>query len=84
VSRSRSLSIHRKDERSNGKSFGLQIYVGNLPYSVDKNQLKEAFKDFGKITHADVVMDDRGKSRGYGTVLFTSKKDADEAIATMD
>jgi len=55
---------------SKEKAKGKQIYVGNMPYSVDKYQLREAFKEFGKIVLADVPMDERGKSRGYGIVLY--------------
>lgn len=55
------------------RSKGKQIFVGNLPFSVTKTQLKEAFKDFGTILHADVPSDDRGKSKGYGIVLFEEK-----------
>jgi RNA recognition motif-containing protein len=48
-SRSRSLSIQKRDDVSGGRSKGKQIFVGNLPFSVTKTQLKEAFKDFGTI-----------------------------------
>lgn len=49
-----------------------------------KSQLREAFKDFGTIVHAEVPIDDRGRSKGYGVVLFEDKKQAEEAIRTMD
>jgi RNA recognition motif-containing protein len=46
--------------------------------------LREAFKDFGHIVRADITTDDRGKSRGYGVVMFETKNDAEEAIRVMD
>ena len=49
-----------------------------------KTQLKEAFKDFGPISNSEVFYDEKGRSKGYGTVMFDNKKDADEAIKVMD
>ena len=46
--------------------------------------MREAFKDFGHIMKTDISIDDRGKSRGYGVVLYENKKDAEEAIRIMD
>ena len=79
-SRSRSLSIHKKSERTDS----VQVFVGNLPFSVSSKQLREAFRDFGDIFSCEVVKDDRGNSKGFGIIKFTDKKAADEAIREMD
>ena len=40
--------------------------------------------DFGKIVHTEIQMDERGKSKGFGIVLYEDKRDAEEAIKQMD
>ncbi|CDW80438.1 single-stranded g-strand telomeric dna-binding protein [Stylonychia lemnae] len=84
-SRSRSLSIQRKGQKdADSRDKGKKIFIGNLPYSVSKQQLKEAFKEFGDILSTEVQHDDRGKSKGYGIVIFSDWEAADEAIKQMD
>jgi len=62
-----------------------KIYVGNLPFSVTQEKLKELFEPFGDIEEA-IVISDRfsGRSKGFGFVTFTDKKDADKAIEGMN
>jgi len=46
--------------------------------------LREAFKEFGEIYTTEVQLDDRGKSKGYGIVVFADGDGAEEAIRMMD
>jgi len=47
----------------------MNIYVGNLPYSYDNQQLSELFEEFGEVTSSQVINDrDTGRSRGFGFV----------------
>lgn len=55
------------------------MHVSNLPYSVDKEQLKEAFREFGQILHASVTLNEDGLSTGYGIVEFSTKEAAENA-----
>lgn len=66
-----------------GESSGLQVVVHNLPWSTTWQQLKDLFKDW-KVERADVVYDTWGKSRGFGTVRFGSKEDADAACEKLN
>ncbi|QQG44385.1 MAG: RNA-binding protein [Candidatus Roizmanbacteria bacterium] len=61
-----------------------KLFVGNLPWSVNTDSLKEMFAQFGEITDA-VVITDRfsGRSKGFGFVTFTNEEDAQKAIAEM-
>lgn len=63
---------------------GRQIYVGNIPFSVNRKQLEELFKEFGEIAKVDVPVDERSKSKGYGIVCFKNKEGAEEAIWSVD
>merc|ERR1711879_46590 len=62
---------------------GFSLYVGNLPYSVSWQDLKDHFRACGTVVRADVARNHDGRSRGYGTVVFEKQEDAQNAIATM-
>jgi len=50
-----------------------KIYVGNLPYSTDDEQLRSLFETFGEVTYAKVIMDrETNRSRGFGFVEMAS------------
>lgn len=63
---------------------GRQIYVGNIPFSVNKQQLKDLFNEFGELAKVEVPIDERSKSKGYGLVCYKNKEDAGEAIWAVD
>lgn len=61
-----------------------KLYVGNLPYTVDSDQLRNLFAEFGEITEARVITDRHsGRSKGFGFVEFTNEEDAQKAIDAM-
>lgn len=63
----------------------MKLYVGNLPYSVDSEKLKELFASFGEVEEA-VVIEDRqsGRSKGFGFVTFKDDEAAKKAISEMN
>ncbi|KAK7291585.1 hypothetical protein RIF29_06849 [Crotalaria pallida] len=63
----------------------LQVYVGNLPWSIDSARLEQIFSEHGKVESARVVYDrETGRSRGFGFVKFSSEADMNDAIAALD
>ena len=61
-----------------------KLYVGNLPYSMTSDGLREAFAQFGEITDAKVITHrDSGRSKGFGFVEFASEESATAAIEAM-
>ena len=59
----------------------MNIYVGNLAYSVTDNDLRDAFAEFGEVSRANVIMDrDTGRSKGFGFVEMPDNAQADAAI----
>lgn len=63
----------------------MKIYVGNLPWSVDDNKLKEMFSEFGEITEAVVIKDKySGRSKGFGFVTFADDESAKNAVSEMN
>ena len=62
-----------------------RIYVGNLPYSADGQQLTQLFGAYGDVVDATVVTDrDSGQSKGFGFVQMTSDDAARSAIAGLN
>ncbi|MBD3359688.1 MAG: RNA-binding protein [Candidatus Buchananbacteria bacterium] len=57
------------------------LYVGNLPYSLDDNQLKDLFSEAGSVTSATIITDKMsGRSKGFGFVEMGSEEEAAKAI----
>ena len=47
----------------------MNIYVGNIAWSVSDDQLEELFAQFGTVTSAKIIIDKFSKrSRGFGFV----------------
>ncbi len=63
----------------------MNIYVGNLPYSVKNDELREAFEAFGAVSSAEVIFDRRTKrSRGYGFVEMDDDQAGRRAIEALN
>ena len=61
----------------------MKLYVGNLPWSVDNQELEDLFSSFGTVTSANVITDrDTKRSRGFGFVELESG--GPEAIEAMN
>ncbi len=62
-----------------------KLYVGNLPWSMTSDSLRDMFSAYGEITDA-VVISDRmsGRSKGFGFVTFANDADAQKAAAEMN
>lgn len=61
-----------------------KLYVGNLPWSVTNDSLRELFAAYGEIAEAIVITDKySGRSKGFGFVTFVNEADAEKAVAEM-
>ena len=61
-------------------SLSTAIHVSNLGPLVSNEMLQKAFSAFGDVERAVVVVDDRGRSKGYGRVEFARKGNAVNAL----
>lgn len=62
----------------------MRIYVGNLPYSVTDDDLREMFGEFGDLVSAEVIKDrSSGQSKGFGFVDMPNNAEADRAIKAL-
>ena len=63
----------------------MNIYVGNLAYTVADDDLKKVFEEFGAVDAARVVMDrDSGRSKGFGFVEMSDTSAANAAIEALN
>lgn len=64
-----------------------QVYVGNLPYSLRWQELKDHMKQVGQCVNARILTvdgTDWGRSRGVGIVRYAAEDDAQAAIAQLN
>lgn len=65
--------------------MGKKLYVGNLSYSVNEQDLADLFAQAGTVESATVVADKfSGQSRGFGFVEMSSDEEAQAAIEQFD
>ena len=63
----------------------MNIYVSNLSFNVQDEDLKEFFAEYGEVTSAEVITDKfTGRSRGFGFVEMSDDSAAQKAIQELD
>ena len=63
----------------------MNIYVGNLAYSVTEDELRDAVAEFGEVSSVNIIMDKfSGQSKGFGFVEMANNSEADEAIKALN
>ena len=63
----------------------MNIYVGNLPYSVDEDQLRGVFERYGEVESISIIRDrETGRPKGFGFVEMPNNPQAEEAIRGLD
>ncbi|KAI7898721.1 uncharacterized protein BX663DRAFT_523881 [Cokeromyces recurvatus] len=66
------------------KYQGVNLYVKNLDDDLDDEKLRQEFSVYGVITSAKVMTDDKGHSKGFGFVCFSSPDEATKAVTEMN
>lgn len=62
----------------------MNIYVGNLDYKVDEEDLKGIFEEYGDVTEAKIITDKyNGRSKGFGFVIMENNSAAKTAIKKL-
>jgi RNA recognition motif-containing protein len=56
-----------------------KLYVGNLTYSVNADQLKELFSQYGEVTDVRVI-----ERKGFGFVEMATPEDAEKAKEALN
>jgi RNA recognition motif-containing protein len=72
-------------DSENTRNAGMDIYVGNLPYSTTDDDLRGLFAAHGEVASARVVIDRMtGRSKGFGFVEMTDRAQAQAAIDALN
>ncbi|KAI9366220.1 hypothetical protein BD770DRAFT_311349 [Pilaira anomala] len=66
------------------KYQGVNLYVKNLDDDLDDEKLRQEFSVYGVITSAKVMADEKGQSKGFGFVCFSSPDEATKAVTEMN
>jgi len=63
----------------------MNIYVGNLPYSITESDLRETFSGFGEVSKVSLITDTySGQSKGFGFVEMDNNSQADAAVKELN
>ena len=63
----------------------MNVYVSNLSFNVQDEDLREFFTPYGEVTSAKIINDrESGRSRGFGFVEMSDDEAAKKAIAELD
>lgn len=59
------------------------MYVKNIGDDVTEEELQELFRQCGSITSAKLMQDDKGISKGFGFVCFSTPEEAAKAVSNF-
>lgn len=63
----------------------MNMYVSNLGFHVQDEDLKQLFSSFGDVTSAKVIKDrETGRSRGFGFVEMESSEEGNKAMTALN
>ena len=63
----------------------MNIYVGNLAYSLQDDELQEIFAEYGAVVSAKIIIDKMtNKSKGFGFVEMSNDDEARNAIEHLN
>jgi RNA recognition motif-containing protein len=63
----------------------MNIFIGNLPYSVKESDLKGFFEEYGEVESAKIITDkETGRSRGFGFVEIADEAAAKKSIEELN
>lgn len=63
----------------------MNIYVGNLAFSLTESEMQKAFENFGQVASASIIRDQfSNQSKGFGFVEMPDDTQAQAAIAGLN
>lgn len=67
---------------SGGVDSANKLYVGNVDYAASESELATYFASYGQVEYVNIPINRyTGRARGFGFVTFSSKSDAERAMA---
>nr|WP_319570565.1 RNA-binding protein [uncultured Draconibacterium sp.] len=63
----------------------MNIYIGNLPFNMGEEDLREIFEEYGEVASAKIIMDKfTGRSKGFGFIEMEDDSEANKAIEELN
>lgn len=63
----------------------INIYVGNLAFSMKDDDLRSLFETYGEVETAKIISDRAtGRSKGFGFVEMANREDGEKAINALN
>jgi RNA recognition motif-containing protein len=63
----------------------MKIYVGNMSYDAQEDDLRQAFSEFGQVDSVTIIMDKfSGRSKGFGFIEMSSQESGQAAIEGLN
>ncbi len=63
----------------------MNIFVGSLPFSLEENELREFFEEYGEVSSVKIISDKfTGRSKGFGFVEMPDDAQAQKAIDELN
>ena len=63
----------------------MTLYVGNIPYAVKEEDLKEIFQEVGTVTSIKIITDKyTGRSKGFGFIEMENEEQEDAAVNELN
>lgn len=62
----------------------MNIYVGNLDFSIKEDDLKDVFTEYGEVSSVKIITDKfSGRSKGFGFITMDDDSEAKAAISAL-
>ncbi len=63
----------------------MNIYVGNIPYRLGEEDLREIFEEYGTVESVKIITDKfSGRSKGFGFIEMPDAEEAKKAIEELN
>lgn len=63
----------------------MNIYVGNLDYNIDENELKNIFSEYGQVDSVKIITDkETGRTKGFGFIEMNNETEGNNAISALN
>lgn len=63
----------------------MNLYVGNLPYRMTEDNLRQEFEQYGQVSSCTIITDKAtGQSKGFGFLEMPNREEAEAAITGLN
>jgi len=81
----RETKLKREGEQQKfNKYHGINLYVKHIEDEVDEETLKREFSAYGEVKSCKIAVDEKGISKGFGFVCFSTPEEAQKAIIGLN